>query len=37
MVSIMGVLMFCVLKLAGGSTTGFVGRGAAIPPASEAR
>jgi iron(III) transport system permease protein len=37
MVSIMGVLMFAVLKFAGGSATGLVGRGTAVPPTSEAR
>jgi ABC-type Fe3+ transport system permease subunit len=37
MVSIMGVLMFAVLKFAGGSATGLVGRGTAVPPPSEAR
>lgn len=37
MVSIMGVLMFAVLKFAGGSATGLVGRGTAVPPTSQAR
>jgi ABC-type Fe3+ transport system permease subunit len=37
MVSIMGVLTFGVLKFAGGSATGFVGRGTALPPPSETR
>lgn len=37
MVTMMGLLMFAVLKFAGTSGTAFVGRGAAVPPRSEAR
>jgi iron(III) transport system permease protein len=37
MVFSMGVLMFGVLKFAGGSATGIVGRETAVPPPSEAR
>lgn len=35
MVSIMGLLMFTVLKLVGGSATGFTGRTTAVPAPSE--
>jgi iron(III) transport system permease protein len=37
MVWSMGVLMFGVLKFAGGSAAGLVGRGSAVPPPSEAQ